>query len=203
MLTAIAQGTLYPILFGYFDFTGGIVRICTHNQEVTWDGHAWAGLGTLVGMAPMQENKNVEATGMAFSLNGVPSDLITEVLTARSRGRTCRLYLGLFDSSGALLNDPFILFSGRMDQPQIQDGGDNCNITITAESRMVDLQRPRNGRYTNEDQLARYAGDFGLEFVAGLQSKEIKWGSGTSTTNPSANSPSGALKPSYKGELNT
>lgn len=195
MLSAIQLGNLYPILFGYFDFFGGPVRVCTHNQAVTWAGDTYSGLGELCTIAPVMERKETEATGIAFGLNGVPSSIITELMTYRSRNRVCKLWLGLYDSTGALLADPIIIFSGRMDQPQVQDSGDLCNITVTAESRMVDLQRAKMGRYTDQDQQARFAGDLGLSYVVSLQNKEIMWGQGNSTTNPSANAPGPTTKP--------
>ena len=44
---------------------------------------------------------------------------------------------------------------------------------------MVDLQNPRIRRFTDADQKARYPADRGLEFIAGLQSKQIQFGGTT------------------------
>ena len=186
MQTAIAAGNVYPVLFGLFDFSGGEVRVCTHNEDITWDGHTWSGLGELVSVEPMRESKEVRANGLTFALNGVPSSLISEVIANRSRGRECALWFGCFNSSGALITDPHKIFAGRMDQPMIEDTGDKCTVSLSAEGRLVDLQRSRERRYTDEDQQAEYTGDLGLQYVAGLQNKEILWGQGKSSTTPAA-----------------
>lgn len=186
MLTAVGSGLVYPVLFGFLDFVGGPVRVCTHLQGVSWNGYTWAGLGLMIGVEQIKESKAVEATGVILSLNGVDSALVSEVLTQRSRGRTCQVYLGLFDTSGSILSDPVMIFAGRTDQPKIMDGGDTCTITVSAESRMQDLQRARNGRYTDQDQQARYAGDLGLSFVAGLQNKDVHWGQKDSALSSSS-----------------
>jgi hypothetical protein len=47
---------------------------------------------------------------------------------------------------------------------------------LTAESRLIDLERSRERRYTSEDQKIDYPNDKGLEFIADLQDKEIVWG---------------------------
>jgi hypothetical protein len=63
-----------------------------------------------------------------------------------------------------------------MDTMGIEDSGDTANIGLTAESRLIDLERSRERRYTSEDQKIDYPNDKGLEFIADLQDKEIVWG---------------------------
>lgn len=186
LATAIAQGTVYPVLFGFFDFAGSGVRVHSHVGDIVWGGYTWTGLGDLVAVETISESKDVRANGLVFTLNGVPSTLIAEVLTNRSRGREATLWFGCFNAAGALVSDPHKLFSGRMDQPMIDDSGETCKVSVSAESRLVDLQRSRERRYTHEDQQIDYPGDLGLEFVAGLQNKEVLWSAGKSSTNPSA-----------------
>ena len=41
---------------------------------------------------------------------------------------------------------------------------------------MIDLERARVARYTSGYQKSAYPGDLGLDFVEGLQDKEITWG---------------------------
>jgi len=52
------------------------------------------------------------------------------------QGKPAIVYLGMFDATGtALIPDPVISFSGRVDQPTIAVGGDTASITIQCESR--------------------------------------------------------------------
>jgi hypothetical protein len=74
--------------------------------------------------------------------------------------------------------DPYLVFDGRMDVMTIEDAGETANISLSAESRLIDLERARVRRYTNNDQQNQFAGDTSLRFVADLQDKEIAWGSG-------------------------
>lgn len=75
-----------------------------------------------------------------------------------------------------MIDDPILMFEGKLDVPSIQEGGDTSTITLSYESRLIDLQRSRESRYTNEDQQRAFAGDLGCEFVASLQEKQITWG---------------------------
>jgi hypothetical protein len=63
-----------------------------------------------------------------------------------------------------------------MDVMTIQEDGQSATITINVENVLIDLQRPRVRKYTNEEQLARYPNDKSLEMVASLQEKDIAWG---------------------------
>lgn len=200
--TAAAAGGVTPALLGHFDFSGGVVRVWNGVGDLSWGGNTYTGLGDLVGVSPVTETNETRANGMRFSLNGIPSTLITRILAEGYRGRAAKLWLALFNSSGAIIADPMLVFSGRMDQCLLDDSGETATCTITAESRLVDLQRPRERRRTDEDQKSLFSGDRGLEYVAGLQDKEIVWGGGTASTGPAAapaGNAGGYLKPSYPG----
>ena len=73
--------------------------------------------------------------------------------------------------------DPYAIFQGQMDLMTISDGGDTATIKLTAESRLIDLDRSRERRFTSEDQKIEFPDDKGLEYVDDLQDKEIVWGS--------------------------
>lgn len=109
------------------------------------------------------ENKHFEAT--------------LEVLVRELRRDKARMYLGFINEDfTTLIADPFLIFDGRMDTAEIADGGDTATITLTAESRLRDLERVRTRRYTDADQQSRFPGDKGLEYVPSLQDKQIVWG---------------------------
>jgi hypothetical protein len=47
---------------------------------------------------------------------------------------------------------------------------------MTAENKLVDFRRPREVRYTHQEQQNLYPADLGLEFVNAIQEKQIYWG---------------------------
>jgi hypothetical protein len=68
------------------------------------------------------------------------------------------------------------LFKGRMTILVINDTPEGSTVTIDAENRLVDLDRPSNFRYTKESQNFLHDGDTGFNRVASLQDKQINWG---------------------------
>jgi len=61
----------------------------------------------------------------------------------------------------------------------VNDDGQEATIIMTAENKLVDFRRPRETRYTHEEQQNLYPVspfDLGLEFVNAIQEKQIYWG---------------------------
>jgi hypothetical protein len=77
-----------------------------------------------------------------------------------------------------VIADPVQAFTGRLDVPELQEDGQSCRITISYESRLIDLSVPRNWRYTHESQQVLHPGDRGFEHVTAIQDQEITWGRG-------------------------
>ena len=63
-----------------------------------------------------------------------------------------------------------------MDLMTIEDGGETASISVTAESRLIDLNRAKERRFTDNDQKIDYPDDKGLQHIQGLQEKQISWG---------------------------
>src|SRR3546814_10063587 len=94
------------------------------------------------------------------------------------QGLPAKLWLGAMDSSGSVIADPYLVFEGLTDVAEIDEGGETATISISADNRLIDLERPRTRRYTQEAQQIDDATDLGFEFVPSLQDVEILFGRG-------------------------
>jgi len=178
---ALQQNVVPLALFYEGEFASGTVRIWTGLGSIVWNGETWTGLGTLIGMEAVRETSSVEASGSAVSLSGVDPALVSTAIQDSQQGAKGRVWLAALsidDATGqvSIIADPFKFFVGRLDVPTIQDGADTCTITITYESLLIDLQRPRRFNYTDESQQILFPGDKGFEYVAGIQDLQITIG---------------------------
>lgn len=173
----LAASELEPFFAIKLAFDSGDVRIWTGYNDITIASETYIGGGQLLSISPVEETVEVAAKGVTFALNGINSSLVSVALIESYQGRSAKVYLGVL-SSGAVVADPYLLFDGRMDVMTIEDGGDTANISLSAESRLIDLERARISRYTDNDQQNKFAGDTALRYVSSLQEKEIAWGSG-------------------------
>jgi hypothetical protein len=153
MTSAIVAPVVAPVFLFFADFPSGAVRAWTGFGNLTFDGDTYIGVGDFGGVERVDESTDLRANGCRFTLSGIPSSLLSAALSDDYQGRTCSLFLGVLDlSSGALIADPYQVFSGRMDVMTIEDGADTASIGLDAENRLIDLYRPRETRYTNEEQ---------------------------------------------------
>ena len=173
----LAASELQPFFAIKLAFDSGDVKLWTGYGDITVASETYTGGGQLLSISPIEETVEIAARGVNFALNGIDSSLVSVALTENYQGRSAKVYLGVI-SSGAVVSDPYLVFDGRMDVMTIEDAGDTASISLSAESRLIDLERSRVRRYTNSDQQNQFPGDTCLRFVADLQDKEIAWGSG-------------------------
>ena len=175
MVTEVSASQLSPIILASLSFATP-VHLWSGYGTITYNSTGYLGIGTLGTISPVEETTDLAARGISMQLSGVPTAMIAVALTENYQGRECSVLFGALDSSGALVASPITVFSGRMDVMSINDDGQNATIGMTAENRLVDFKRPREVRYTDEEQKNLYAGDRGLEFVNAIQEREIYWG---------------------------
>lgn len=173
---ALGAPDVAPILLLEAEFASGTIRLWTGIGTLQWAGRTWTGGGTLLEVSPMEEVVGVSAPGASVTLSGVPVDLVQIALAEAQQGAPGRCWLGALDASGLVIADPDQIFVGRLDVPNIEVSGATAAIRFTYEARTLDMDRPREWRYTRESQQVLHPGDRGFEFVTSLQEAEIVWG---------------------------
>ncbi|MEC9346051.1 MAG: hypothetical protein VYB54_07475 [Pseudomonadota bacterium] len=176
MVDAVTGRVLRPVIFFEGEFASGTVRLFSGIGSLTWDSKTWTGAGKLAGLEAIEETDSVEARGMAVSLNGFDSALVSIALAEVRQGKAGKVWIGFFDTAGAVIADPKLAFSGRLDVPSLTDSGETARIVISYENRLIDLERPRLRLYTQADQKIDYPTDTGMRFIESLQEAEVLWG---------------------------
>ena len=175
VVTEINAAEVHPFLLFQGEFISGTVRAWSGIGDLSWGGYTWTGTGTLLQISNVQETNEIAANGITASLTGVPLSMISLALGDCKQGAAGYVYLGFLDGA-SVMADPILLFEGRLDIPAIQEDAETATVSVTYESRLIDLERIRENRYTNEDQQRQFPGDVGLEFVPKLQDLAITWG---------------------------
>ena len=164
-----------PIVFAKLEFDSGDVRVWSGVGDIPFEGEIYSGLGDLGKISPIEEGIEQRAFGISLTLSGIPPSAISLALDEDVQGRDAQVWLGFLDDDYALIADPVLMFRGRMDTMGIKLG-DQGLVTVTAESRLVDWDRPQIRRYTDASQRERFPGDRGFEFVNQAVEREINWG---------------------------
>jgi hypothetical protein len=196
VLGLLEDDVVYPFFAVELLFDTGALYLWTGLGDLVYQGTTYVGTGTLLDISDVEETVEIAARGATLTLSGIPSEVLALALTEPYQGRQCRIYFGLFNK-GKLLEESgtYILledgsrinlelqelglaeiFAGYMDQMNIQEGADTCDVELKVENKLVDLERARVRRYSSGYQKSVYPNDKGFDFVEDLQDKEIVWG---------------------------
>lgn len=170
------------VVMADLDFASGHVFVHTGVGTITFNGGDYVGIGTFGSVSSVDEESQLSALGINMTLSGIDPTFISTTLNEDYRHRAAKLYLGLL-TGGKLIIDPILVFSGLMDTMNIALGS-SAQVTVRAESRLADWDRPRITRYTNETQQEKFPGDLGLEFVSQMVEREIPWGAEAAAIKP-------------------
>lgn len=196
MLTAISAAVFRPAILVEIDlYASGspdtqYLRLWTGVGSLSWDGKTWTGAGKLLSFTPIEESADIRAIGFEVQFSGLTSGDAALALQTGRQGRTGRIWLAGLDATGAVIADPYQLTGGRFDTFLLNDDGKIATVGARYEGALIDLERPRERRYTHEDQQIDYPGDLGFEFVNALQDMQLIWGGPGAAASPVAQ-PSG------------
>lgn len=172
---ALAAPQVRLLVFVEMDFPSGFLRVNNSVITIAWNGYDWLGVGHLGAVDAVSEGVGLEARGLSFRISGVPPENIAIALGQQYQGRDCKLWAAPLTEEHAVIADPVLVFHGRLDVMTVELGA-TATITVSAESRLADWDRPRVRRYNHEDQQIDYPGDKGFEFVPQMAEKELRWG---------------------------
>lgn len=196
-IESIEEGVVYPFFATELRFDNNVVRMWTgQGTLILEDGTEWIGLGQLLNISSIEETSEMAVKGASISLSGIPSELLSLALSEPYQGRVAKVYFGTFQQGSVLQESASYillqngsrinleststgfneLFSGYMDQMNIEESGDTSTIEMAVENKLIDLERARVARYTSGYQKSIYPNDLGLDFIEGLQDKKISWG---------------------------
>ena len=164
------------VIFYEAEFASGMLYLWSGFGDIDWNGQTWVGSGALVKFSQITETSEVRADGIIATLSGISEDFRSLVLSEVQQGKPGIIYIGFIDDNGDVVVDPANAFDGRLDVPTMKDSGKDIVISLSYETRLRDLERARELRYTNESQQLTFEGDLGFEYVPSLQQWAGVWG---------------------------
>ena len=189
--------SVYPFFTIELLFDSAPIRLWTGTGTLVMEGNSYIGSGNLLGISSVEETSEMAVKGATITLSGMNSEVISLALQSPYQGRVCNIAFNMFVPTGSLLNedgsyilledgsrinledkrtDTTKIFSGYMDQMNVSEGPEFGTIELKVENKLIDLERQRVRRFTNQFQKSLYPNDRGLEFVENIQDKEIVWG---------------------------
>lgn len=175
LATHVEQQQTRPLVLVKAEFDSGTLYMWSGYGDLIYDSNTYTGAGKFLGISSFKETSAVRANGTVVSLSGMPAAMISIALSEDYQERPVTIYFSALDTDHSLIT-PYEAFTGTMDVMTINDDGNTATISMNCENVMVDLERARNTNYTLEDQQREFSSDTSLQFIPGLQDKQIIWG---------------------------
>lgn len=133
------------------------------------------GVGSLGSISTITEVSSVNATGVTLTLSGLDPATLQDGLTQLNQGDMAQIFMGAV-VNGVVVDYPVLLYQGLTDQVTVDVSEKTATVKLSLESRLSDLQRSFNQKYTAQWQEQRYPGDTCLNSVEKLIDCLVKWG---------------------------
>lgn len=167
------------------EFDTDTVRLWTGIDPITINSESYDGAGSLLAIGGVEDNFELKSSGLTVAVSGMNEEVLDYALSENYQNRMISLFLGYTMGGSNEVAGVMTLFKGRMTTLNIADSTEGVNISINAENRLVDLQRPSNLRYTKNSQKYIDANDTGYNRVNSIQDMEIVWGRAGNTGSAS------------------
>ena len=163
------------------EFDTDDILVWSGTDDLTINSETYTGAGTLLSISNSEDNLELKSNGLVVALSGMDTTVVNYALTENYQNRPITIFMGYVMGGTNEVAGTLTLFKGRMTSLVINDKPEGSTVTIDAENRLVDLDRPSNLRYTKESQNFLHSGDTGFNRVASLQDKQINWGKSSQT----------------------
>jgi len=181
------------------EFDTDDILVWSGTDDLIINSETYTGAGTLLNISNSEDNLELKSNGLVIGLSGMDTTVVNYALTENYQNRPITVFLGYVMGGTNEVAGTLTLFIGRMTSLVINDTPQGSTVTIDAENRLVDLDRPSNFRYTKESQNYLHSGDTGFNRVASMQDKQINWGKTSDSVTTSEDSDSGEINISGGG----
>ena len=129
----------------------------------------------LLGISESTEATDITKSSVSVVLSGADQTYISVVLNENITNAPVTIYRGLLDSGNTIIADPFLLYSGNIENYSISEGETDSTVQLSVVSHWADFDK-KNGRKTNNTSQQRFfSTDVGMDF-ASQTVQDIKWG---------------------------
>lgn len=175
-LTGLTQPIVPIAILVSITTTGGVLYVWNGYGNVVWAGNTYLGVGKLGKISIIEESNSVYASGATITLEGVDTSDLADALSEITIGQPVKIYFALVNNTGEFLGTPVPIFVGLSDQVSISESAESATIAIDVESKLAQLQRNREYRYTDQMQRYLHPNDAAFQYVNLLTNYLGTWG---------------------------
>lgn len=171
-INAMASGHVSWFWFVKMELSSGNLFLTSLDFDVVIAGNTYTGMRGLGAIGPIEESDN-GATGITLTMAGVTEAHIAELLTENIQGKKITVQMGVLNTSTEppLLAVDDNVWQGLLDTQNYNEG--QSTIVVTAENRLIEWDRPRLLRFSDQDLKRTRPNDNFFKYADTMANKEI------------------------------
>ena len=134
------------------------------TSSISGSSTTYLSSGVLLDVSNVSESQGVQVSRLNLTVTGVDQTYIALVLNNNVIHDEVKIFRAFLNSSGGIINNPFLLYHGFVNSFQIVDNTSTATLKFDLESFFANNGQV-NGRITNNQTQQRFfSGDKGFEF---------------------------------------
>lgn len=162
-----------------FSYISTVVRLSDRLTATTIDGESYTAAGNLLGITSSSSDLKNPENEITITIAGIPTTAITDILNARIKGSSVKIYRAFFDATTdtllSIAGNPAGRFSGIITNYAMTEEYDTNartatnTISLICSNTVSVMANTYKGRRTNPiDQKKFYPSDDGMDRVPSL-----------------------------------
>jgi hypothetical protein len=176
LTAAAAAASVVAVTLVKIEFPSGTVALNSSNWTFTVSGTTYTGANGLGSISPITDQGG-ELPGLQLELGWVSSSLLALALDDANevQGAVVTISTLLLDATTYAQVGVVVDWIGYADRMDIAEDGDRCAVSLSCESKGVDLIRGNPLTYNDADQQLLYPGDLGFQYVTSQTDQPVVW----------------------------
>lgn len=174
-LAALASGSICIVQLVAMEFPAPIY-LNTSTWDLTFGGNVYKGAYGLGSISAVSD-KPGEISGISLELAAGSPAIIALALDGADevQGTVCTIRTAIIETTSYTVLDAPIEWSGTLDTMSIGEDGNSAVVSVSAESKAVDLLRGTPSMYVDEEQTIISPGDRSFKYVVDQVDKPLIW----------------------------
>jgi len=170
----LATDTLNPFTLVYINVGTGH-RFTDHYKDIIFDGNTYTASSLLLNVTSISESSEVDVGNISLEFTGADQTIISLFLSNNYMDKEAEVHKGFLDANQAVIDDPFLLFQGRIESFNLDETETGSDVQIIVASHWSDFDKIKGRKTNTSTQQLYFAGDVGFDF-ASQTTQDIKWG---------------------------
>lgn len=153
----------------------GPVYLTNHGSDIVEGGYTYLSSGLVGNLQPATQQASISLNTYKIELSNVDQTITNAYMSQNYRGFDAVVSLVLIDTNGDVINDPYIIFKGTLDNLQIEESASKAKLTLSLTSHWASFNAT-NTRYTTDHSQNEYhSGDSFFKW-AYRERSNLGWG---------------------------